>query len=240
MAKTVVYTNTQLYSNEKTFDGNPIDPGKVKAPFPVDLYGLSSDAYISDNLKTWRFGEFRYKIGFMGINAACFDSYMHDFWKELNSDMEMRREGRCIIGENPDGTDRICPNSNRCKGCPNKGLYERHNRKRVDVLSLDFQYENEDFDIEDDRYPSVEQQVVDAMCPEPTYEKRLAQTLEHFEKKDPRQALIIKLKLEGKSIDEICDTIGLKSSRGREVINETTDAICDYLGQPHMKTKHRK
>lgn len=240
MGKTVVYSNTQLYSNENTFDGNPIDAGKVKAPFAVDLYGLSSEDYVSENLKTWRFGKFKYKIGFMGINATCFKSYMHNFWKELNNDMEMRREGRCIIGKNPGGTDKICPNSNRCKGCPNKGLLERHNKKRVDVLSLDFQFENEDFDIEDDRHPSVEQQVLNAMCPEPTYEEKKAEMLDHFEKKDPRQALIIKLELEGKSIEEICIAIKLKSSRGREVINETNDAVCDYLNRPHMKTKHRK
>ena len=165
---------------------------------------------------------------------------MHDFWRELNSDMEMRREGRCIIGTNPDGTDKICPNTRRCKGCPHKGLLERHNKKRVEILSLDYEFENEGFDIEDDRYPSVEDQVIEEMCPEPTYEEVRDRAIAYIEAHNARHAQVIRLELEGKSIDEICIAIKLKPSRGRDVINEANDALCDYLKAPHMKTGHRK
>ena len=240
MGRTVVYSNTQLYINEKTLDGNPIEEGKVKAPIAIELYGLNPKDCVSENLKTWRFGEFKYKIGFMGISEDIFDSYMHEFWKELNADMEMRREGRCIIGKNPDGTDKICPRTHKCKGCPHKGLLERYNKNRVDILSLDFQYENDDFDIEDDRYPSVEDQVINEMCPEPTFEEVRDRAIAYLEGRNARHAQIIRLELEGKSIDEICIAIKLKSSRGREVINEANDALCDYLKAPHMKTGHRK
>ena len=46
-----------------------------------------------------RLGDIRYHIGFMAIDEAQYPSYMKDFWDELNKDMEMRREGRCIIGK---------------------------------------------------------------------------------------------------------------------------------------------
>lgn len=75
-------------------------------------------------------GEFSFEIGFMAISEDHYASYMKDFWNELNKDMEMRREGRCIIGKNPDGSDKLCPYTRRCKGCPNKGLLERYNPKR--------------------------------------------------------------------------------------------------------------
>ena len=240
MGRTAIYTDTQIYSSEKTLDGNPIKPGQVKAPIAIELYGLDPKDCVSDNLKTWSFGEFKYKIGFIGVDAINFDSYMHDFWRELNADMDSRREGRCIIGTYPDGTIRTCPRTHFCKGCPNRGCLERYNKNRVDILSLDFQYENDDFDIEDDRYPSVEDQVINEMCPEPTYEEVRDRAIAYLEGHNARHAQIIKLELEGKSIDEICIAIKLKSSRGREVINEANDALCDYLKMPHMKTKHRK
>lgn len=240
MGKTVVYINTQLYSNEKTLDGNPIEDGKVKAPIAIELYGLKPEDCVSDNLKTWRFGEFKYKIGFMGINEDIFDSYMHDFWRRLNTDMEMRREGRCVIGTNPDGSIKLCPNTHRCKGCHNKGLLERHNPKRVEILSLNYEFENEGFDTEDKKASHFDDQILDKMCPEPTYEEVRNRAIAYLEGQNARHAQIIKLELEGKSIDEICIAIKLQSSRGREVINEANDALCDYLKMPHMKTKHRK
>lgn len=44
----------------------------------------------------------------MTISEAHYTSYMKDFWDELNKDMEMRREGHCIIGKNSNRTDKLC------------------------------------------------------------------------------------------------------------------------------------
>jgi len=52
-------------------------------------------------------GEFSFEIGFMAVSEDHYASYMKDFWDELNKDMEMRRESRCIIGKNPDGSDKL-------------------------------------------------------------------------------------------------------------------------------------
>ena len=240
MGKTADYSNTKKYSNNKSFDGAPVEDGKVLVPFLKDKFHLRSGEYIDGNFTTMHLGEFRYPIGFMTIREDKYAEYMRDFWDEVNKDMELRREGRCIIGTNPDGTDKICPNTRRCKGCPHKGLLERHNKKRVEILSLDYEFENEGFDIEDDRYPSVEDQVIEEMCPEPTYEEVRDRAIAYIEAHNARHAQVIRLELEGKSIDEICIAIKLKPSRGREVINEANDALCDYLKAPHMKTGHRK
>ena len=144
--------------------------------------------YIDANCTTIHLGEFRYEIGFMPIDEILYASYMKGFWDEINEDMEQRREGRCVIGKNPDGTKKLCPSTRRCTGCPNKGLLERHNPKRVEILSLDYEYDGETFEIEDTSQPSVEDQVLDKLCPAPTEEELQIQLLAHFDRENPRYA----------------------------------------------------
>lgn len=239
MARKADYSNTQKYSNRKSFDGQPIPDGKVLVPFLKEKFGLQKGDYIQDNFTTMHLGKFSFEIGFMAISEDHYASYMKDFWDELNKDMEMRREGRCIIGKNPDGSDKLCPYTRRCKGCPNKGLLERYNPKRVEILSLDYEYDGETFDIEDTSQPSVEDQVLDKLCPKPTEEELKIKLLAHFDKENPRYAKIIRLSLQGMSIDDICIEINLKSSRGRQEINNAHDAVCEYLRLRHCK-KNRK
>lgn len=239
MARKADYSNTQKYSNRKSFDGQPVPAGKVLVPFRIDMFGLKKEDYIDENCTAMRLGDFRYHIGFMAIDEAQYPTYMKDFWDELNKDMEMRREGRCVIGKGPDGSNKLCPYTRRCKGCPNKGLLERYNPKRVEILSLDYEYEDEGFDIEDTSQPSVEDQVINKLCPEPTEEELKIKLLSRFDKEKPRYAQIIRLKLQDKSIDEICVEINLKSSRGRQEINNAHDAVCEYLRLRHSKKKRK-
>ncbi len=239
MAKQADYGNTQKYSNRKSFDGQPVPDGKVLVPFLKEKYGLQKGDYIQDNFTTMHLGEFTFGIGFMAIAEDHYASYMKDFWDELNKDMAMRREGRCIVGKNPDGTDKTCPSTRRCKGCQNKRLLEHHNPKRMEILSLDSEYDGETFDIEDTSQPSVEDQVLNKLCPDPTEEELKIKLLAHFDKENPHYAQIIRLKLQGKSIDEICVEINLKPSRGRQEINNAHDAVCEYLRLRHRK-KNRK
>lgn len=136
-------------------------------------------------------------------------------------------------------TDKLCPYTRKCKGCQNKGLLERRNTHRVEIISLDYEYEGDGFDIEDTSTPSVEDQVLEKIDPEPTEDELKLQMLAHFDKTNPRYGQIIRLSLSGMSIDDICITIGLKSSRGRQEINNAHDAVCDYLKLRHHK-KNRK
>lgn len=151
----------------------------------------------------------------------------------------MRHENRYIIEKNLDGTDKLCAYTRRCKGCPDKGLWEHYNPKGVKILSLDYEYDGETFDIEDTTQPSVEDQILDKLCPEPTEEELKIKLLAHFDKKNPRYAKIIRLSLQRMSIDDICIEINLKSIRRRQEINNAYDAVCEYLRLRHCK-KNRK
>ena len=137
MARVADYSNTHKYSNRRSFDGQPVPVGMVLVPFRKDLYDLKEDDYIDANFTTMHLGEIPYVIGFMPIKDECFEGYMKDFWAEINADMLMKREGRCIIGKNPDGSVKTCPYTRRCKGCPNKGLLERYNPNRIEMLSME-------------------------------------------------------------------------------------------------------
>ena len=118
MARKADYSNTQKYSNRKSFDGQPVPNGKVLVPFLKEKFGLQKGDYIQDNFTTMNLGEFSFEIGFMAISEDQYASYMKDFWADLNKDMEQRREGRCVVGKNPDGTKKLCPSTRRCTGCP--------------------------------------------------------------------------------------------------------------------------
>ncbi len=215
------------------FDGQPVPVGMVLVPFRKDLYGLKEGDYIDVNFTTMNLEEIPYVIGFMSIKEECFEEYMKDFWAEINADMFIKREGRCIIGKNSDGSDR------RCKGCPNKRLLELFNPNRIEILSSDYKYNGETFDIEDKTQPPLEAQVLDKLCPGPTVEELKVQLLAHFDKENPRYAKIIRLSLQGVSIDDICIQINLKPSRGRQEINNAHDAVCEYLKLCHHKKNHK-
>ena len=94
MGKTANYSNTHKYSNRKSFDGKPVEAGKVLVPFRKDTFNLKKSDYIQDNFTTMHLGEFSFEIGFMAISEDHYASYMKDFWDELNKDMEMRRDVR--------------------------------------------------------------------------------------------------------------------------------------------------
>lgn len=230
MARKANYSNTHKYDNRRSFDGRLVPAGKVLVPFRKELYEFWEEECVDANCSTMHLGEFRYEIGFMPIDEILYASYMKGFWDEINEDMEQRREGRCVVVKNPDGTKKLCPSTRRCTGCPNKGLLERCNPKRVEILSLNYEYDGETFDIEDTSQPSVEDQVLDKLCLEPTEEELEIQLLAHFDRENPRYAKIIRLSMQGMSIDDICIEINLKPSRGHQEINNAHDEI----GRAHV------
>ena len=239
MAGKADYSNAHKYDNRHSFDGQPVPAGKVLVPFRKELYELQEGDYIDENCTTMHLGDFKYDIAFMTIDEAQYVSYMKGFWDELNKDMAIRRKDRCITGRNPDGTDQLCPYTKRCKGCPNKGLLERYKPTRIETLSIDSEYDGEIFDIDDISQPSVEDQVLNRLCPEPTEDELMIKLMAHFDEENPRYAKIIYLSLEGKSIEDICVEIKLKPSRGRQEINSAHDAVCEYLRLRHHR-KNRK
>ncbi|MDE5931662.1 MAG: hypothetical protein K2H40_04155 [Lachnospiraceae bacterium] len=239
MARTADYSNTQKYSNKKSFDGKPVEPGKVLVPFRQDVMQLRKEDCIDENFAIIHLSGIKFKIGFMAINESCYASYMKEFWKSINDELATRRTGRCIIGHNPDGTDIFCPHSRRCKECPEKGKYDCRNPNYVDILSLNYEFENEEFDVEDTNLTPVADQVINILEPEISVDELFDVVISHFEKKNPRYAQIFRLSREKMSIEDICVTIGLKPNRGRQEINNAYDALCDFLKLSYYK-KNRK
>lgn len=109
MGRIANYSNTQKYSDKKSFDGKPVEEGKVLVPFKKEDMNLMPGEYIYDNFTTFHLGEFKIVVGFMAISEGYFASYMQEFWDKLNKELEAGREGRCVIVKNADGTDKLLP-----------------------------------------------------------------------------------------------------------------------------------
>jgi hypothetical protein len=239
MGRKADYSNTQKYSNRRSFDGSPVTPGNVLVPFRTEVYGLEESDYIEETFTTMHLGEFKFRLGFMPIAEEKFASYMKDFWEDINDELTTRREGRCIIGQNPDGSPILCPKSQHCTGCEKKGTLPRYNPNRVDNLSLDYAIDENGSVPEALIQPSFEDAVLNRLEPDPTMDELWDKALEHFSNVNPRYAKILKLSSQHMSIDEICIKIKLKPSRGRQEINNAHDAFCSYLKLPNHK-KNRK
>ena len=167
---------------------------------------------------------------------------MEGFNSEINNYLKERREGRCVIGYKTNGEPICCPKSKHCRRCENQ-----HNQQvkhynplkdRFDILSLDYCYEDEEFDVADEKAESPE--TVACASEELTEEELYALVLAHFEKEYPRYAEIIKLSRQRVSIEDMCKEIGLKPSRGREEINNAYNTLCDYLELSVYKLKSKR
>lgn len=240
MAKKRDFSNTQQFSNRKSFDGKPVEDGKVLAPFRKTTMKLPEGTYIQANFTTANYGVTKFEIGFMPILESEFSSYMRDYEDEIEAELEVMREGRCIIGYK-NGSPVICSRYHKCKDCPNKGKLERHNPNRVEVLSLDFEFENNGFDYVDENQPSLEDQVLERLEPEPALseDKLEAKMLAHFDQVKPRYASIIRMKKQGYTDSQIIRELDLGKSRGYQEIDNAYNAACDFLKLGHMKNKKK-
>lgn len=219
--------NIDKYKDKKSYNGQAVPDGMVLAPFWMKKdFQRDSSICVSENFTTWEFGGFHFLIGFAPIAKDAFTTYMHFFWSEINEYLDKKRTGRCILGKNPDGTPIICPKTNCCTGCPEKGKLERYNPKsdKFEIISLDFCYEDDDFDVTDPSQITPE----DALL-----EKDLeAGLLKYLHNVKPRYADIAKFSKAGFTPKEIIDKIGLKSSRGYQEIDNAYKLTLEYL---HLK-----
>lgn len=216
--------NPDKYSNKRSYDGQPVPAGQVLVPIWIKKgFQNDTDICVPDNFITWKFAGVHFLIGFAPIDRDAFGSYMKFFWSENNEYLEQKRTGRCVIGRNADGTPLVCPKAHRCVGCPDRGTLPRYNPKsdEVELLSLDFCYEDETFDVADYSQPTPEEVVL--------MDELYVSLLEHLRKIKPRYATIAKLSREGFSREEIITRIGLKPSRGYQEIENTYQLTLKYL-----------
>ncbi|MCR4839733.1 MAG: hypothetical protein K5897_12500 [Eubacterium sp.] len=231
-----VSVDPNKYSNMISFDGNKPQPGFVLVPLWIQNEDGIPAAF-RKSITSWPCGSEKIRVCYIPIPEGQFDSYMKEFNRELNDYMKCRREGRCIIGKKPNGTPKLCPYSNRCTNCPKKGTLPRYNPYRKEILSLDYLYEGESFDYADPAQPSLEDTVLEQLCPAPSLEEQTDQLLTHLEQLKPRYAQIVRYKLQRKTTEEISRELKLKPSRTHQEIQNTYDAVCDYLQLPRSKKK---
>ena len=59
MGRIANYSNTQKYSDKKSFEGKQVEEGKVLVPFKKEDMNLMPGEYIYDNFTTFHLGEFK-------------------------------------------------------------------------------------------------------------------------------------------------------------------------------------
>ena len=238
MEKALSYNDPTKYCNRTSIDGKPLNPGEVLVPTWIQD-GYKIPAENKKNLTTYHVGEFKFRIGFIPVQTEIFATYMKGFWKEINDYVKERREGRCVIGRKANGEPICCPKSKSCKGCTEKYNLPHYNplKDKYQILSLDYCYEDEDFDYPDEKAILPEEYV--CTCCEPSLDEQYAFIIAHFQKENPRYAEIIQLSKQRVSIEDICKAINLKPSRGREEINNAYNALCDFLNLRNYK-KNKK
>lgn len=98
----------------------------------------------------------------MQIPIEKFVDYMKSFWKEIREYLAERREGRCVIGHKSNGEPICCSKSKKCTECTGKYDHERYNplKDRYQILSLEYCYEDEDFDYADKSAVDPEEYVI--------------------------------------------------------------------------------
>lgn len=224
--------STQAKREKKTFDGEPIPEGYVLAPvwlqrdFAKNYPGLKME-----NLTTRTFAGIRFLIGYVAVPPEKYEGLKQDCDKQINAYLKKHRAGRCIIGKKKDESPKLCPKTNRCKGCIHKGEYERYNPEKDDNPEIVFSDLTEEIGVYD-HYACEEDNETD--------EERLARLLKHLETIDKRYCDIVTMKLAGVSMEDIFDKLGLKSSRGYQVVDECEQACRKFFGLYCGKKKKKK
>lgn len=207
---------------KKTFDGKPIPEGYVLVPvwlqrdFAKNYPGLKME-----NLITRTFAGIRFLIGYVAVPPEEAEGLKQDCDEQINQYLKKHRAGRCIIGYKEDGSLKLCPKSNLCKGCIHKGEYERFNPAKDDNPEIIFSDLTEEVGVTDE-YPCMQDDEPD--------EEKLARLLKHLGTIDKHYCDIVTMKLAGVSMEEIFEKLNLKSSRGYQVVDECEQACRKYFG----------
>lgn len=151
--------------------------------------------------------------------------------EQINAYLKKHRAGRCIIGKKKDGSPKLCPKSNRCKGCIHKGEHERYNPEKDNNPEIIFSDLTEEVGVYD-QYPCEQDNEPD--------EEKLARLLKHLETIDKRYCDIVTMKLAGVEMDKIFEKLHLKSSRGYQVVDECEQACRKFFGLYCGKKKKKK
>lgn len=202
---------------KKQYNGRPVPEGYVLAPVWLKKEFVNdSPDILAENLTTRKYAGITFLIGYVAVKSEEYENLKRDCDQQVNAYLKKYRAGRCVIGHKADGMPILCPKSRRCTECAEKGEHERFNPARDGNQEVPFTDLTEEQGVED-QYPSFQDTETEA--------EKLQRLLDHLGKIDQKYCDIVTLKLAGVSMREIFSKLGLKSSRGYQVVNECED-VC--------------
>jgi hypothetical protein len=212
---------------KKPYDGRSVPEGYVLAPVWLKKEFVNdSPDILAENLTTRKYAGITFLIGYVAVEPEKYEALKKDCDQQINAYLKKHRVGRCVIGHRGDGSPILCPKSRRCTGCPEKGMHERFNPVKDDNPEISFTDLTEEQGVED-QYPSFQDTETEA--------EKLQRLLEHLARIDQKYCDIVTLKLAGVSMKEIFSRLGLKSSRGYQVVNECEDACRKFFNLSSRK-----
>lgn len=225
--------SSKVRREKKPYDGRPVPEGYVLAPVWLKR-NFVEDApdILSENLTTRKYAGITFLIGYVAVPPEEYEGLKQDCDAQINAYLKKHRAGRCIIGYKKDGTPKLCPKTNRCRGCIHKGEYERYNPEKDDNPEILFTDITEEHGVED-QYPSLQD-------PE-TEEDKLAKLLKHLKTKDPRYYDIVMLRHQNPDIsaEDIFEKLNLKSSRGYQILDDCEKECRRYFGLRYYRKKKK-
>ena len=216
-----------------SYNGKEVGEGECLAPvlFSEEMI-TSDDSVIRENLKTWTHFGVKFKVGFMVVKTEDFPKMLALYNNCINNYFDEhpeKKRGRCVLSWDEYGYPILCSKENKCIGCPHRYEDLPRYKNLEDFLkfeSLDAPIENEDgeeqfIDVPDTKSGSVEDMAMLGVL--------LDQLLEYLEKVDARYVKVVELRLSKHTNQEIFDAIGLKSSRGYDVLHDAEAAVRKFL-----------
>lgn len=248
---TVTTTVTSTISTKKEVlpaDGVPAKANQVLCPavFSINEWPALENI-IRDNLETFKCCGQTFYIGYVATNIPTgstaeetYDTANKEKNKFINEYLKPYRKGRCVRGYKIDGTPILCwkKSCKGCTGCDKNGIpYDRFNPEApITEVSLEEHMEvtGKDFIAEPTVFYGDEEE-----SPYKTDEERLLALLKHLEENHPRHYQAFLMIKDKKSVQEICEGLGLSSGSKRvyTIMNETMHLCYRFFGSEVMSTK---
>lgn len=221
-------------SQYKSYNGATVNEGECLAPvvFSEEMI-KSNDTIIRENLRTWKHFGVSFKVGFMVVKEEDFPFILSLYYSAINDYFNEHPEfkpGRCAIGWDEYGYPILCSKENRCKDCPRRNEHLPRYKSLEDFLQFQ-SFQETSFD-EDGNEVSLDIANENAMPVEDIAILGIlfTQLFEYLEEKDHRLAVAAEYKYKKRSNDELFAVLGLKPSRGYDIIKESEKETRKFLG----------
>ena len=186
---------------------------------------------IRENLRTWKRFGVSFKVGFMVVKEEDFPYMLSLYYSAINDYFNKHpqfKPGRCAIDWDEYGYPILCNKENRCKDCPRRNEHLPRYKSLEDFLkfeSFDAPTEDEEgnttyLDIADERAIPEDVAILGIL---------FTQLLEYLEKKDHRLAVAVEYKYNNRSNEEIFAALGLKTSRGYDILKKAEEETKKFL-----------